>query len=251
MSDSVKYIFGLPEFIEGIGKIYPIQMKYYDDFMNAANIICLSYDHFNLVEIKKAYKTEDIKLFDLLILTASQSEDGELAFLNLSKIFSYVLRKEVFFSENLICFITNDGESINRFNYDQFREVVMNQNLLFTPKVYKNKKIQEWAEKVLKTRAKNSLDSTIEDMISTIAVISGKDYDTLANYSIYQIRQEFNRIMKIESYRNAIAFRCAGDDKTKIEHFAEIIDMFKNPYDDIFKEKNTMKNINSALGGGQ
>jgi hypothetical protein len=251
MSDTVRYIFGFSEFVEGVGKIYPVQMKNYDDFMNTANIICLSYDHFDVEAIKKEFNKEDVKLFDLIILLASQSEYFQWAFLNLPRIFSYILRKSVNFNEENIAFETDDGFFVNRDNYEEIREVIMRQNLLYTPKVYKNKKLQVWAEKVLKARAKNSLDTSIEDMISTIAVISSKHYKALERYSIYQIRQEFNRIMKIESYRNAIAFRCAGDDKTKIEHYAETMDMFKNPYDDLFKEKSTMTNINAAVKGGK
>lgn len=243
MSDTVKYIFGLPENVEGIGDIYPIQMKHYDDFMNSANIICLSYEHFNVEEIKNQFGVEEIKLMDLILLAASQSLQEHLSFLNLVKVFSYILRKDVFFNKGKGTFETDDGKKIDRDNYEKLREVIMNQNILFSPKIYKNKKLQEWAEKVLKARAKNALDSTIEDMISTIAVISSKDYKTLEDYTIYQIRQEFNRIMKIEAYRNAISFRIAGDDKAKIEHYAEKMDMFKNPYDDVFKEKNSMKKI--------
>jgi hypothetical protein len=249
MSETVKYIFGLPEFVEGIGEIYPVQMIHYDEFMNSANIICLSYEHFNVEEIKKSYQVDDLKLFDLVVLATCQSEFGQLAFDNLIKTFSIILRKNVSFNSDIVSFITEDGCMINRDNYEEFRKIVMKQNLLFTPKVYKNKITQEWAEKVLKARAKNSLDCTIEDMISTIAVISSKHYTELSTYTIYQIRQEFNRIMKIESYRSSIAFRCAGDDKIPIEPYAEKIDMFKNPYDDVFKDKNSFSNINAALKG--
>ena len=248
--ETVKYIFQKPDIIEGIGEIYPIKMKHYDEFMDSSNILCLSYDHFNVEEIKKDFGLEDVSLLELVILAASQSADGEESFFNLANIFSFATRKEIKFIDKDVSFVTDDGMCINKFNYDKVREVIMRQNLLFTPKVYKNKKLQEWANKVIQARAKNGIDSTIEDMISTIAVISCKDYERLEEYSIYQVKQEFNRAMKVEAYRSALAYKLAGAEKVELEHYAENIDMFKNPFDDLFKDKSKFKNFNSVLQGG-
>ncbi|MGM9986060.1 MAG: hypothetical protein ACI35O_02420 [Bacillaceae bacterium] len=247
--DTVKHIFRKPDYIDGIGYIYPVQLKDYDDFMAHTNIICLSYEHFDIEEIKKHTHMDDIKLLDLIII-ASLQDGGSLGIYNLTKVFRIILQADVRFDQVTNTFYCENGK-ITRDNYDRFRDVVMSQNLLFTPKVYKNKKLQEWAEKAIKARAKSSVSSTIEDQISTVSVLAGKDYDTIKNWSIYQLSMEFNRVIKIEAYRTSIKQLLAGAQDVKPEHFIEIINLFKNPYDDLFKDKNKgkLKDLNSAIQG--
>ena len=248
--ETVKYIFGRPDYVDGIGLIYPVQMKNYDDFMSVANILCLSYEHFNVDEIKKDLHKENIKLLDLVILSATQNQ-GYLGIYNLTKALKLVLREDVRFNQVENTFNMKDGNKITRDNYDQFREIVMTQNLLFTPKVYKNKKLQEWAEKVIKARAKSAIPSDIESQISTAALLTNKNFNEIEEWSIYQFNMQFNRALKLESYKTTIQYMLAGSQDVNLEHFAEIINLLKNPYDDIFKDKNSgkLKNLNSALKG--
>ena len=248
--ETVKHIFRKPDYIDGIGYIHPIQLKDYDEFMASTNIICLGYEHFDIEEVKRQVELDDIKLLDLIIIAASQN-GGYLGIYNLTKVFKLILHEDVRFNQVTHTFHTETGQ-INRGNYDRFREIVMSQNLLFAPKVYKNKKLQEWAEKVIKARAKSAISSDIENQISTVSVLTGKDYDMIANWSIYQFNMEFNRCMKVEAYRTAVKQLLAGVKDVNPEHFAEIINLFKNPYDDLFKDKNSgkLKNLNSAIKGG-
>jgi hypothetical protein len=86
----------------------------------------------------------------------------------------------------------------------------------------------------------------MEEMLSTVSVFTGKHYWDLKDYTIYQLRSDFNRICKIEEYRTqsmVFANPYADLSKFKMDHFAEKIDMYKNPYDDVFKDKSTMKKI--------
>lgn len=249
--ETVKHIFRKPGYIDGIGLIHPIQMKHYDEFMNAANILCLNYEHFNVDEIKKELKKDDIKLLDLVILSATQNQ-GYLGIYNLTKTFKLILKEDVRFNETTNSFLINEKNAITRDNYDHFREIVMTQNLLFAPKVYKNKKLQEWAEKVIKARAKSAIPSDIESQISTAALLTNRNFDEIEEWSIYQFNMQFNRALKLESYKTAVQYMLAGSQDVNLEHFAEIINLFKNPYDDIFKDKNSgkLKNLNSAIKGG-
>jgi hypothetical protein len=252
--ESVKYILELPDLIEGIGEVYPVTMNYYDEFMNVANIICLSYDHFNLDEISQTFDVEkdEIKLLDLIKLALSETLEGRQSFILLERIFSIVLRTEVKLDLETGSFIIDEHRSITSFNYDQLREVIMAQNLLFQPKVYKNKTIQAWADKVLKARAKNSIDSSIEDMITTVSVVGKKSYKEIRDYTIYQLRASFNRILKYENYKESVIYRSSmGGGDIPVLHFAEKIDMFKSPYDDLFKEESSFKNINAAMSDGK
>ena len=249
--DTVKHIFGKPDYVDGIGLIYPVQMKNYDDFMSVANILCLSYEHFNVDEIKKELHKENIRLLDLVILSATQNQ-GYLGIYNLTRVLKLVLKEDVRFNQVENTFHMKDGNKISRDNYDQFREIVMTQNLLFTPKVYKNKKLQEWADKVIKARAKSAISADIESQISTVALLANKDFKEIEEWSIYQFNMQYNRIHKFETYKTTIQQILAGAKDVNPEHFAEIINLFKNPYDDIFKDKNSgkLKKLNSAIKGG-
>lgn len=250
---SLSNIFQKPRKLHSVGEIHPVLMKDFDEFMDNANIISYTYDHFSLDEIALMLdiSKEELKLLDLITLVSKETDTYEQTFDNLCKVLSIVLRKEVKFTygHTGVCFYDNNSFLVDRDNYDDVRTIIMEQNLIFMPKVYKDKLAQEWANKVLAQRAKNGINITIEDMVTTIAVVSGKHYWELENYSIYQIKAEFARIGKDKAYHTNVAYQCAGAEKITIEHYAENTDMYKNPYDDVFKSKDKLKNIGNALGG--
>jgi hypothetical protein len=233
---SLDYISGKSKHLDGIGDIFPIKIKDYDEFDKCSSALYYTKQHFQI--------EEDYPLLTLLI-----SLRDEKLIKDLEKLFSLVTQKEVFFisTENIYGFVIDEEHMINADNYDEVRKVIMKQNLMFEQKVYKNKLTQQWAEKVLEARKKNSVEVGIEDMLTTLHVVSGVSYDKLMDYTIYQLQASFNRISKIKGYDTNIAFKCAGADKINLDYFAEKIDMFKSPYDDIFKSKDKLKSINDAL----
>jgi hypothetical protein len=105
---------------------------------------------------------------------------------------------------------------------------------MFEPKVYKNKLTQQWAEEVLKKKAEESANITMEDMISVVSAFNGKHYWDLENYTIYQIYSDFYRICGFINHDESMKARLAGSNETEITSFAESLDLFHNPYDDIF-----------------
>lgn len=127
----------------------------------------------------------------------------------------------------------------------------MKQNLLHEPKVFKNKLVQEWAEKTLKARQKNGVKYGIEDVITTVKNYSGITYQEVMEQTIYQVYADFQRINKLKDYDVAVSFKCAGAEKIKIPYFAEELNMFKNPYDDLFVDKSKLKNTNQVFKGGK
>ena len=232
---NLKYLFAQPDYIEGIGNIYPIQLKDYDKFQECSNILYISKNHF--AEI-------DTPLLALIFLSVEhlgyKPDDLILIF---EKLFSLVLRKTVllhsnneniwFQTKNKLETETEDNIIINFFNYDELRSTIMKQNLIFEQKIYKNKLVQEWANKVLESRSKNSAKISIEDIITTVSVYKSKNYDELMEYSIYQIYADFYRIRKMKKYDTDTLFATVAE-KITIEDFAEEINMFKSPYDDLF-----------------
>lgn len=236
--ESVKYILGLPEYIEGIGDIFPIRLIDYDAFAACAEPLYISKLHFETT-------VENFYLLDALVYKLQ--EQGYIQ--KLEKLFSLVLKKEVYFvmtEQNRYAFVIDEEHFIGGHNYESLRAIIMKQNILFEPKVYKDPLVQKWANKVLEARAKNNIKMELEDMISTIAAYSGKHYWDLKEYTIYQLKYEFYRIAKLKSYDSNVAFRCVGAE-VPLDYFAENIDIFKSPYDDIFVDDGKM-NINKVMG---
>jgi hypothetical protein len=246
--ESVKYIFAEPEVVDGIS-IYPIHMRHYDEFMNVANILTISYDNFDVESIKKALNGGTLPLFDLIMLNYEQQKQLHVVIELFKKIFTFVCKQKIEYDEKLNIFLLEGTDlAIDRDNYDEIREIILRQNLIFTPPVYKNKLVQEWAELALQARAQSSLKITIEDMITTIVACNGMDINVLADYTIYQIKSIFQRVLKLKNYDATVLFKTV-DGKINIDHFAEEIDMFKSPYDGIIKEDTHHKHIRDSLGG--
>lgn len=241
---SLANILQKPQELQGVGLIHPVKLKNWDEFESNLSPIMLTRNHFQLED-------ENIALLDILVFGLRD----ESLIKSLCRIFDIVLGSNEFtiaLSEDSYFFFNENNQIINSANYEELRKIILHQNILFEPKIYKNPTMQKWAEKVLKARGKNAPNVTIEDMLSTISILAGKHYWDLEEYTIYQIKYDFNRICKIKNYESqSILFAnpYADMSKIKIEHFAENVDMYENPYDGVFKEKSSLMKINNAIQG--
>jgi hypothetical protein len=231
-------------FVENFGNIYPVKLKNWDEFELNLNPVILGKDHIPLnIE-------DDFPLLDRLFALGRQDEN---VFMNLCKVFNIIAQSQKFqllVGEQDYVFVNENNQIINRENYDGIRQIILQQNILFEPKIYKNPTIKKWAEKVLASRGKNAPNVTLEDKLSTVSVFSGKHYWELADYTMYQLNYDFNRICKVKNYDTQsmmFANPYADLSKFKLEHFAENINMYENPYDGIFKETSSLSKINGAI----
>ena len=231
--EKLKYIFAQPDYIDGIDKknpicIYPVRLKDYDKFIEVSHLLHISKNHFE----ENEYPLLVLVFMCMQQLNLTQEE----LIKKLEDTFSIVTRKEVKFitNDNFEGFVIDNTNIITTQNYEQMREIIMKQNLMFEQKVYKNKLVQEWANKVLESRSKNSSKISIEDIITTVSVYKGKDYEELIEYTIYQLYADFYRIRKMKKYDTDTLFATVSAEKFTIEDFAEEINMFKSPYDDLF-----------------
>jgi hypothetical protein len=235
---SINNLLGEPYFIEGIGDVHPVKLIDWDKFEKNASPLLLTKDHL-------VTENDDEPLLDRLILGLRDENIVN----SLCTIFNIALKSEkiTFIYDGFRCFFSNENKQfIDSDNYEKIRDIIIQQNILIVPKVYKNKEVQKWAERVLVARGKNAPNITMEEMLSTVSVFTGKHYWDLKDYTIYQLRSDFNRICKIKEYESQsmlFANPYADLSKFKMEHFAEKIDMYRNPYDDVFKDKGQMKKI--------
>lgn len=242
------YIFAQPDCVENIVGdkinsilIYPIKMKYYDEFSKYSSILYLSKNHFD-------ESIRDVPLLDLLYLSHENIGFNIESFINnFCKLFSLVTLKEVEFTEkdSKTAFWVEDSY-IDQTNYEDIRKIIMKQNIIHEQKIYKTKLMNEWANKALKAKQKNSSNITLEDMVSTISVGCGKHYWDLENYTIYQIYSDFYRLRKTITYDTNVQFKCAGADLT-LEDYAESLDLYHNPYDDLFVSSDKLSGLNKAI----
>jgi hypothetical protein len=245
--EKLKYIFAQPNYIDGFDKdnpivIYPVRLKDYDKFTEVSHLLYISKNHFE----ENEYPLLALVFMCMQQLNLTQEEIIK----KLEDTFSIVTRKEVIFvsdeKHKIEGFIIDGKNIITVQNYEQVREIIMKQNLMFEQKVYKNKLVQEWANKVLESRAKNSAKISIEDIITTVSVYKGKSYDELMNYTIYQLYADFYRIRKMKQYDTSTLFATVSTEKFSIEDFAEEINMFKSPYDDLFVDSSKLNKFGSV-----
>jgi hypothetical protein len=240
---SLNNILQAPIFIKSIGNIYPIKIVNWDNFESHLNILMLSKQHIPVTG------DEDIPLLHRIVIGFQDDKVNE----SLCSIFNLLTRTDSFqlkLNSKTYYFENELNHVIDADNYEEIRNVALHQNLLFEPKIYKDKLMQIWAEKVLKERQKNAANITLEDMITTVASLSGKHYWDLGEYSIYQLKSEFLRWQRIKQYdtTSILYANPYAASEVKLEHFAEFLNMYEDPYKDLFKSKDSLKNINKALG---
>jgi hypothetical protein len=234
-------IFGLPQQVEGIGDVYPIKIKDQDEFNRYAYLLQITEKHFD-EEIRK-----ELSFFELVI--AFMGEDEQLV-INFMYLLKMTTKKDFVLSvteKGEPIFVDDQGHYLSKENFNEYRDTVMKQNLVFEDRVFKDPRVKEWANKVLASRRKNSVDMDMEDKASVIHVMVGTPFEQIGEYTIYQFEEVFSRILKIEDYRKVIQFMCAGDDKSKLEPFMEKINLYKHPYDDVFKDKGQLNKLNDAI----
>jgi len=258
---SLNYLLAQPDCVEDKINpnnsilIYPIKLKYYEEFSKYAGILYLSKNHFD----------ENFRHFDLLELLFISHQD--LGFTidsfidNFCKLFNFVTLRDVSFSEQDSGFIFyddiyNENENIkvkkviNQSNYEQLRDVIMRQNLIIEKKIYKTKLMTEWVEKAMRAKQKTAAKITLEDVVSTISVGCGKHYWELEDYTIYQIYSDFYRLGKIIEHDITVQFKCSQNyDPTSIsiENYSESLDLYHNPYDDLFVSSDKLSGLNKVM----
>lgn len=236
---SLDNIFNKPQYIHGVGCIYPVLLKDWDEFESNSKI--LFFDNTNLVS------NDESQNYPLLTKLMYGFEDPKI-FISLISILKIALRvdeiKSVQFTDGEHGLYIDELHVIRPNDYDEIRNIIIKQNIIILPKVYKNAETQKWAERVLEARKKNAPNVTLEDMITTVSVMKGVHYWDLENYNMYQLKSDFERVCQIknnESESLVFANPYVDLSKVKISHFAESFDLYRSPYDDVFKDKSKLK----------
>lgn len=255
----LKDYYGLPEYIEGIGNVYPILIKDYEDFrILAEKFLIHNKDEFKI-------ENEKITLFEIIVYSMInfEIEQNEInnkidysikSFIELLKL---ALRcKEIYFDENNLSFkidneVTKNNE-INKENFDIFRKIVMRQNLLYEPLVAADIVTQHYLNEYRKQKMLDtSSHSSLEGILQILCLVKGRNIKELLNeYTYYQVMGEFSRYQEMLSYEWIKSVMTSGlsDKQIKVNNIAREIDMYSNPETEGFL-KSQNEDIDNKLAG--
>lgn len=246
--------------------------KYYRDFyvpcgglsvspkcvrlMDWEMFISLAYEPLRInyeVMHKRLKMDESVKLYDHVLETLmKQSEEQmgnkEFGIVIMAQMFSIAYRLpvepmarkkggkiEIVFRIN-----ENDDDLITSDNYEEIREMIMEQNLIFDPIVAPNKKSQDAIDKAIEK--KRSMNSTTETNIESMIVLVSKSREVTEDYTYYQLQADYEMELRLEQSRAIPVYRAVGADIPNIE-LGEVLGMHEDPYsfDKMFKKNDRSK----------
>ena len=134
-----------------------------------------------------------------------------------------------------------DTDLITRDNFDEIRELIMEQNLIYEPIVAPNQKSQDLIDKAIMRLANSGSDveTNIESML--VLVSRHRDINGL-DYTYYRLRADYEMELRLEQSRAIPTYRAVGADVPSIE-LGEVLSMHSDPYskDKLFKRNDRVK----------
>ena len=155
------------------------------------------------------------------------------------------VRKKVIYNPQLKSFeiYSDDNELesvINKLNFNEFREIVMNQNLLYEPIIAPTKQAQKYIDAKLSNT--NGVESDLEAIVAFVCTNSMSA--DINNYTYYRLMADFYSLMKQLSRSDMICYSAGGMTQKNgkpldIPNIIDKLGINNNPYENIFKEVNT------------
>lgn len=256
----LKDIYGEPEFINGLGYVYPVNNLEFETFSMYSFLLKFSKKHTD------KEKNEEMSDFEAVVfgrikkfgemdklkeIFSKMSEMEELKFkidcfkellkitLRVDKV-EYIAEKEIFYIDS-----KTGGKVLGAFNYDIFRQIVMRQNIILEEKIYKDKIVEKFMRLRRKKDERNAPNISLESMVNSISVATGKGYDELKKYSYYQIIMDFQRISKEKQQEFKVSKQQEG--KISLIEFAEDIDLYTHRDESYKKNMSELKEIKNAI----
>lgn len=269
--------FMLPQYIQGIGNVYPIKISDYELFKKLAGKYFLQGRKWLMNIVKMPKETE---ILDFFVINAKRMEflssvivgqppsnekdsaivekiKEELLIYNsnelirysineIEQIFTMVLREPVSFKSELIDGVedyyfeisNDDNKKINKYNFEKFRSIVMKQNLLFEPMTSPSKIGNDLIQGALEAKAlKNGDSGDLEAICSVVSVAKGISDEELMGYTYYRLIYDFTTINRIEGNRFSFLLRSQGCEQAEITDLSSVIDLNVNPYDNLLQKQ--------------
>ena len=257
----IKDIYGEPEFVVGLGNVYPVNILQFDVFCLYSFLLKFSKAHtdkehlenmnnFDAIIFGRIKKFGDLDQVKSVFSKMSEMEELKFkidCFKEMLKILlkvdsvEFLAEKEVFYIKGEL----GEDKYLGSFNYDMFRSVVMRQNIIIEEKIYKDKMVEKFMKLRRKKDEKNAPKISIESMINSISVVTGKGYEELKKYTYYQIVMDFQRVGKEKEQELRVLTQQEG--KISPMGFAEDIDLYTHRDESYKKNMNELKGIKNAI----
>lgn len=227
-------ILGLPSKVGEID-VYPITILEWNEFEKIAPKFLLYGDRFLKYKLKAP---KDVKLFDFLVTLISQdvvnTPDGEVCttLKDFERMFSMVLHKDVqlmYSSKTKSWLLKFDGGWIDRENYNDFRKVIMEMNLIHEPVIAPNEFSQKILDDAIKSMSKGGEKVDLEAMIVYVTTFMGMKPNEFIQMTYYQLRAKFEMCQRIQTSDAIHIYRSVG---AKVEplNVAQALTIKENPY---------------------
>ena len=268
--------FMRPQFIDGIGDVYPISIFDHEEFTKLAS----KYITQGITTLHNLYKVnKKTNVLDYFVSTALKM-DKEIAYLNnvkqyiptnedeqvkynelmqllnlynsgqvmtysiyeLESIFSLLLKKQVEFrisktdEQDYHFKVVNEDLYITRDNFKEFRDVVMWQNLLYEIPTSKDKRINEEIQRTIKSQTKDNKGGDLCAMLSVVGSERGLSDEEIFKYTYYRLRFDYEIITRKNYNIFMFMLRSQGCSEAKIIELSEEVNLRFNPYDMIVGE---------------
>ena len=283
MSDLKNY-FMKPTNIEGIGDIHPIRLGEIEKFNKLSpkylavgrkyltNIFkypqkdyMLDFFVFNayiIGELEKAINddrctTEEKMEFEARLNVLNANPQNKYSINEMTELFSMTLNKEVTFElygvseDNTIDYVfkIEDNNSITKYNFEEYRSIVMAQNIIFEPLTSPSKEGNDIIQNAIEVLNKNSGKFDLQSVCSVVSVYKGISDTELYGYTYYRLMMDFETINRINGNMFSAIFMSVGSKDAEIVNLAEYIDLDNNPYKGLIS-KYKASNLDKRLSKG-
>jgi hypothetical protein len=236
IDNKLKLLAGLPIEIKDFGRVKPLTLrevidKGYSNYLNLLNILCVTKEHF----IKQS--TNELKMFDMFFLFA---DDDVRAWL-LNALEFFLQEKVKILEKDQMILVGNevkDYKLITRSNFEQIAKTIQMQNYIGIVEenaetIIKNDKAKQVKEKLNKSKSQiekikkkedGDLESDFYDVISSISSkSSGMNKLNVFDLTIFQIYDEYKRLIHIDQYNTGISAMLQGAKNVKLQHWSSKI----------------------------
>lgn len=184
----------------------------------------------DVAKMKEIYKDEEqvINFLQLAELSQYQNLLG-----NVLELFHMVTNIVPTYSNNEFIFNIDGNElKIDRENFYEFRQIIMNQNLLFEPRIAPDPESQKEIDRELKSKNGDE-EFDLEATICFVSVnLGGID---IGNYTYYRLMCDYAMLLKDKGYNSTSVYRAngckmEGDKDIPYPNMSERLSIKDNPY---------------------
>lgn len=235
--------FMKPQFVRGVNNIYPISILDYEDFKS----LFVTYLILDIPELNNSMKQNGHpklpydNLFDYVISLLNVGEDENIKKLNelyLCELFRMTVKNDVTYNRISQCFTIKKDEKVVGYigadNFKEYRDKVMEMNLIFTPMIAPNKQAQKYIDAELNKGESN--ESDIETIVALVSVSSNKD---ISKYSYYRLMADYCILISQMNRNDTVQYKSGGftsegGGQLEVPNITERLSILSNPYDRIF-----------------